>query len=169
MKTFSKRASAVLGTAVVATLSAGIAGAVWTSPTGSGNSSATGYTAVAANITAQSTNDNSAAAKSLYPGASVTNTVTITNPNPYPIVVTDITQGAGNSASGSCAAGTVNFATRTNSSGLPQSGGTTTAIAANGGTGTYDVVVTMASTADNACQGLTFTLPATVASKSANF
>lgn len=165
MKSISKRASAVLGTAVVATLSAGIAGAVWTSPTGSGNSSATGYTAVATNITASSTNNS---AQPLYPGANVTNTVTITNPNPYPVVVTDITQGSGNAAAGACTAGTVNFATRSDSTGLAQTGTTTKAIAA-GGTGTYDVVVSMASTADNACQGLSFTLPATVASKSANF
>lgn len=167
--TFGKRAASVLGVTVAATLSAGVASAVWTSPDGTGDSSASGYTAVAANITSASTNGNSSGATSLYPGSSVTNTVTVTNTNPYPIKVTAITAGAGSAAAGSCAAGTVNFASRNNAAGLAQNDtGGTVAIAA-GGTGTYDVVVSMSSTAHNDCQGDGFTLPATVSSQSADF
>lgn len=167
--TISKRASAVLGAAVAATLSAGIASAVWTSPTGTGNGSATGYTAIKADVTARTTNT----AEPLFPGSSVTNTVTITNPNPYPIKVTAITPGSGNAAGGlnsACLAGTVNVTgPASNAAGLPQNDvDDTVAIPANG-TGTYDVTVTMASTANNACQGLTFTLPVTISSESSSF
>ena len=168
--TISKRASAVLGAAVAATLSAGIASAVWTSPTGNGNGSAKGYQSLAVTVTDPSTNANNTDATSLFPGSSVTNTIKVNNPNPYDIVVTAITQGAGNTASGSCAANTVNFATRDNGDGsaLLQSNGTSTEIPAHG-SGTYNVVVTMISGANNACQGLDFTLPATVSSKSSDF
>jgi len=162
----SKRASAILGTAVVATLSAGIAGAVWTSPDGSGDSTAEGYLAVAADITSSSANDST---QPLYPGSNVTNTVTITNPNPYPIVVTDITQGSGNAESGDCDPGTVNFATRSNPAGIPQNDTAGTVAIPADDSGTYDVVVTMDALADNACQDLDFSLPATVKSESANF
>lgn len=167
--TISKRASAVLGAAVAATLSAGIASAVWTSPTGSGNGSATGFTAIKADVTAAATNANSAAASSLFPGSTVTNTVTVTNPNPYPVKVTAITNGAGNAASGSCAAATVNVTSQTNAAGIAQNDGSSTVPIPAGGMGTYNVAVTMASTAHNACQGLTFTLPVTISSESSSF
>ncbi len=172
MKPFNKKTSAVLGAAVAATLSAGIASAVWTSPTGDGNSSATGYTAVKADVTASTGNANSSDATSLFPGSTVTNTVTVSNPNPYPIKVTAITNGAGNAAGGAanaCAAGTVNVTSQSVAAGIAQNdAGSTVAIPAHG-TGTYNVAVTMASTANNACQGLSFTLPVTISSQSSGF
>lgn len=164
MKSISKRASAVLGTVVVATLSAGVASAVWTSPTGEGDASATGYDSQAADVTTSTPNGTGSP---LYPDAKVTNTVTISNPNPYPIVVTDITNNGGNAKDGDCAAATVNVTTQTNASGIAQSNGTV-AIPTND-EGTYNVEVTMDKFADDACQGLGFTLPVTVGSKSANF
>ena len=167
MKSISKRASAVLGTVVVATLSAGVASAVWTSPTGEGDASATGYESLAADVTASSANANDADASSLFPGSSVTNTVTVTNDNPYPVKVTAITNNGGNEAAGSCAAATVNVTSQSNAAGIAQSNAAV-AIPAHG-SGTYNVTVTMKSDAHNDCQGDSFTLPVTIASQSSSF
>ncbi|MEA3077669.1 MAG: hypothetical protein QOF60_2577 [Actinomycetota bacterium] len=164
MKLFSpsKLAITATGVAVAVTLSAGIAFAVWTSPAGDGNGSATGYTAVKADITARVANT-----ADLFPGSSVTGTVTITNTNPYAIKVTALTKGAGNVVDGTCLADTVNATNQSVAAGIPQTN-TTVPIAA-GGTGVYSVTFSMISTADNACQGKSFLIPLTVASQSSGF
>jgi hypothetical protein len=167
MKRFTASTKVVsgLGAAIAITLSSGVAFAVWNSPTGSGDGAATAYTAIKADITARTANSNTGAANQLYPGSSVTGTVTITNTNPYPVKVTDITPTAGSAANGACAVDTVTAAARSLSTGLAQAGGSTVPIAA-GGTGVYNVTYTMIAAADTACQGQGFTIPMTVASSS---
>jgi hypothetical protein len=171
MKRFSasKLAITATGVAVAVTLSAGIAFAVWTSPAGSGDGSATGYTAIKADVTLAVANTNTSAATDLYPGSSVTGTITVTNTNPYPIKVTAITKGVGNAADGACALGTVNATNQSVPAGIAKTGGSDVVIAASGGTGIYTVTFSMASTADNACQGKSFLVPLTIASESSGF
>jgi hypothetical protein len=168
MKRFMNKKVAAIGLAAGLLLGgAGIAYAVWLSPNGTGNGHAIGYQSVAANISTQSTNPNNSDGTDLYPGSSVTNTVTITNTNPYPIEVTSISAGSSlaTGAGGACVAGTVTSASQTGSP-ILQSNGTGTTIAADTGTGTYNVVYSMASSADTTCQGASFVLALTVGEQS---
>jgi hypothetical protein len=163
-----KIAAAVAVTAVV--VGGGAAYAVWTSPSGTGSGNATGYTATAGNVTSATTNGNSSDATDLYPGSSVTNTITVTNTNPYPVKVTSIADaGVGSDVvNTTCAAGTVTATSQSAAGGIAQSASGPVAIPAHS-TGTYDVVYTMASTADNACQGQAFVVPLTIGSQSSAF
>ena len=149
-----KKALVALGTTAVVTIGAGVAYATWTSPAGTGSGSATGYSALASNITSATANTGN-----LYPGGSaVTGTVTIHNPNPYAVEVTSI--GAGSSVdipSGfggtDCPAGAVTSASQSNATGIPQStAGNPVAIAA-GSDGSCSVSYTMQAGGDgNGCE-----------------
>lgn len=143
MRKISKRSAVVLGTAG-ALVVAGVAYAAWTS-TGSGSGSVTSTTSVNSTISAA----NSGTA--LYPGGGTDFTVSVTNPNDYPVVVTSISAGSSGLVNGSCAAGTVTSAAVTAPTGT---------IAAHG-TGTYTLHAVMAGNADDACKSQTFTLPLT--------
>ncbi|WP_410671670.1 LEA type 2 family protein [Amycolatopsis sp. cmx-4-68] len=142
MRKISKRSAVVLGAAGVV-LVAGVAYAAWTS-TGSGSGAVTSTTSASSTIGSDTTGTP------LYPGAAKTFTVTVTNPNAYPVVVNSISAGS-SAVTGDCAAGAVTSAAVSNPTGT---------IAA-GGTGVYTLTATMAKDAADACQGKTFTLPLT--------
>jgi hypothetical protein len=170
-----KMVIASVSTMAGVTLVAGIAYAAavgsWISPQGSGSGSATGWTALASVPSNSTTAPGNLAASPLYPGGpGVAGVVSITNPNPYAVVVTAIDNNGGSDVSGSCIAGTVNATNHDGTAAAPlvQHDGTTTSIA-NGGTGLYDVTYTMQNTADNSCQGKTFTVNMHVSAASANF
>lgn len=140
--------------AVVAVLlGAGVAYAVWSSA-GSGFATAQATTSVNSEITAGTS------AADLYPGAAKSVTVTISNPNPFSVVVNSISAGS-SAVVGGCAAGTVTSDARANdATGLLQTDGTTKQLAA-GGSGTFTLTTRMATGALDACKGQTFTLPLT--------
>ncbi|MEV6879856.1 hypothetical protein [Amycolatopsis sp. NPDC051128] len=141
MRKISKRSAVVLG-AVGLTVVAGVAYAAWLS-NGAGSGSVTSTTSI------ESTIGSASLGTPLYPGGGTDFTVTIDNPNSYPIVVNSISAGS-SALVNSCAAGTVTSAAVT----------PLTSIAA-GGTGTYTLHATMAATATDACKSQTFTLPLT--------
>lgn len=143
MRKISKRSAVVLG-AAGAVIVAGVAYAAWTS-TGAGSGSVTSTTSVNSTIGSDTTGTP------LYPGAAKTFTVTINNPNAYPVVVNSISAGSSTATAGGCAAGTVTSAAVNNP-------GSTIAA---GGNAVYTLTATMSGTATDACQGATFTLPLT--------
>lgn len=143
MRKISKRSAVVLGAAGVVVV-AGVAYAAWTS-TGAGSGSVTSTTAVNSTIGSDTTGTP------LYPGAVKTFTVSIDNPNDYPVVVNGISAGSSTATSGGCAAGTVTSAAVTNP-------GST--IAAHG-SAVYTLTATMSGSATDACKSQTFTLPLT--------
>ncbi len=132
----------------------GIAFAAWTS-NGSGTASPKSTTAIDS-VIAPGTS-----AADLYPGASGTVTVTVSNPNPYPVIVNSISAGSSALVNTTCAAGTVTTDARPNdATGLVQSDNSTKNIAASG-SGTYTLVTHMAATAVDACKLQTFTVSLT--------
>ena len=153
-----RKAVAILVPVIVAIAATGIAAAAWQS-TGAGSASIQASTAQDSTITAVS-------AVALFPGASKTAIVSINNPNPYPVVVTSISAGASGTQTGSlgaCSANTVTsdaLAPAGGAAGVVQSDGSTVTIPASGA-GTFQLTTHMVANADNACQGLTFTLPIT--------
>jgi len=121
-------------------LGVGIAFAAWTS-SGSGSGTAQATDSQNSVIAAGTS------AADLYPGATKSVTVTISNPNAYPVLVNT-----------SCVAGTVTSDVRaTDATGLFQSDNSTKTIAA-GGSGTYTLVTHMAASAVDACKSQTFAL-----------
>ncbi|GAB3158146.1 hypothetical protein [Amycolatopsis sp. NPDC004378] len=143
MRKISKRSAVVLG-ATGALVVAGVAYAAWTS-SGSGTGSVTSTTSVDSAISPATSGS------ALYPGASTDFTVTVSNPNDYPVVVTSISGGSSALVNGTCAAGTVTSDAATAPAGT---------IAAHG-TGTYTLHAHMSGTADDACKSQTFSLPLT--------
>lgn len=137
----------------------GLAFAAWTS-TGAGTVAPKSTTDVAS-VIAPGT-----AAADLYPGATGSVTVTVSNPNPYPVLVNSISAGSSALVNTLCIAGTVTTDARpTDATGLLQSDGTTKTIAASG-SGTYTLVTHMTATAVDACKLQTFSaaLTATLSS-----
>jgi hypothetical protein len=129
---------------------AGVALAAWLS-SGAGTAEGSSTTAVNSTITPQN------GASGLYPGATTTTTVTVNNPNSYPVVVASISPGSSNATSGNCPAGTVSTAGLTNPAGT----------IAPGASGTYTLTAKMIANPDNACQGQSFVLPLTASLVSA--
>ncbi|MGH9165255.1 MAG: hypothetical protein ACRDZW_07085 [Acidimicrobiales bacterium] len=140
--------------ALAALLAAGIAYAAWSS-TGSG--SATGQSTTSVNsVIAPGTS-----AADLFPGAVKSVTVTVSNPNDYPVVVNSISAGSSALVNGTCAIATVTSDARpTDSAGLDQTGGTVKTIAALG-SGTYTLTTHMTAGALDTCKSQTFTLALT--------
>ncbi|WP_370963028.1 hypothetical protein [Amycolatopsis sp. cg9] len=138
-------------TAVVgATLGGGIAVAAWTS-SGAGTAGAKAGTA-----SAPSTGTVDAAALTtglLYPGTSGTALIRITNPNPYGVKVSGVTANGTPTATGSCPGSAVTWIAQQPNSVLA-AGATATL--------TLTTAVSMASSADDSCQGAVFTIPVTV-------
>jgi hypothetical protein len=151
MKTSRKLLIAtVIGAAVVGVSAAF---AAWSS-TGSGSAGAQSSTSLNSVISAGS---NSA---DLYPGAAKTVTVSISNPNGYPVVVNSISAGSSALVNG-CAAGTVTSDARAiDAAGLLQSDGSTRTIAGNA-SATYTLDTHMAASATDACKSQTFALSLT--------
>lgn len=132
-------------------LATGVAFAAWTSD-------ATGFGEARSTTSIDSTIAPGSSAPDLYPGAASTVTVTVDNPNDYPVVVTAISAGSSALVNTTCAAGTVTTDARTvDATGILQSNGSTKTIAANG-TGTYTLTTRMAGSAVDACKSQTFSL-----------
>jgi len=163
MSKFAKSAKkvSIVVVAAAAASAVGVAFAAWTSAgIGAGSAKAT-----------DSKNSVIAAATfaaDLYPGALKSVTVTVSNPNDYPIVVTQITNGSSDLV-GTCAAGSVTatgLGTDTTSTPLAQADGTTTVVAANG-SGVYRLATRMIGDAVDGCKNQTFNLPLTARVQSA--
>jgi len=142
----------VLGVA----LASSIAFAAWTA-TGSG----AGYTQ-ATTASALSTVDVSASTTAqLYPGGTSDVKIRISNPNPYPVLVTGVV-GSGTITSdkgAACNASTgVSFTDQTGQSIAVAAGGTTNV--------TFTGAAAMTNASDNACQGAIFTIPVTLSGAS---
>ena len=149
----------VLGiVAVVALAGGGAALAAWLATgTGSGAAQATnaeGLVVEVASTTGQ-----------LYPGGTGDIKVKVTNPNDYPVQVTDISSTGTIDSSGpaACDASTgVSYVDSATTDDLPFT------IAANGNqTVTLDGAASMTNASDTTCQGATFTIPITVDGASA--
>jgi hypothetical protein len=141
--TTKRRLGAIAGGIALACV-AGVALAAWLS-SGAGTAEGTSTTAV------NSTIDPSGGGAGLYPGATVDTTVTVNNPNPYPVVVASISPGTSDATAGNCPAGTVTTGGLTNPAGT----------IAPGATRTYTLPAKMINDPSNACQGKTFVLPLT--------
>lgn len=145
--------AAVAG-AIVAT--AGIAIAAWT-VTGSGS----GY-AKAASATAITLGDASASTTAdLYPGATGTVKISITNPNSFPVRITTVTGNGAITSDKGVACNAATGVTFTNQTGLTLdlAGGATTTFTLSG-------AVAMSNSSDNSCQGAIFTIPVSVSGTS---
>ena len=155
----AKKLSIVLLSATAAS-AVGVAFAAWTS-SGVGIGSAQSVDSVNSVIAAGTF------AADLYPGALKSVTVTVSNPNDYPVVVTQISNGS-SATIGTCAAGSVTatgLGTDTSSTALAQDGGDTV-IPANG-SGVYRLQTRMIGDADNGCKNQTFNLNLTARVQSA--
>jgi hypothetical protein len=157
MRKLTLRTGIVAGGAVAATTFA-VAFAAWTS-NGTGSGTAQSIEDLTSSITA------AVFVPDLYPGADKTVTVSINNPNAYPVVVTSISAGSSNATTGGCVAGMVLSDARTfDNAGLAKSGGGTQIAAL--GSGTYTLDVHMDADPANNCKLQTFTLPLTATLRS---
>lgn len=137
-----------------AALATGVAFAAWTSDaTGTGEAqSTTSIDSVIAPGTS---------AADLYPGATSSVTVTVSNPNPYPVIVNSISAGSSALENTTCTAGTVTSDARTvDATGIVQSDNTTKVIAASG-SGSYTLVTHMTAGAVDGCKLQTFSMSLT--------
>ena len=138
--------------AAITVLVLGVVGLVYAAWTANGTGS--GY-AKASSAQALTTVDvSNATTADLYPGANGALLIKISNPNPYPVRVTDVTgNGAITADSGHPGCSTTGV-TYTDQHSLtidvPANGSTQTAL--NGSTH-------MSNASDNGCQGATFTIP----------
>lgn len=149
------RRTAIVGLVLGLLFAAGIAFAAWTATgTGSGYAKAT---------TAQplTTVDVSATTPAtLYPGATGDVQLRIDNPNPYPVVVTDVTgNGAITASNGGCNVASVTF--------TDQTGLSLNVPAGSQATFTLTGAVQMSTSANDSCQGATFTIPVALSGTSA--
>lgn len=153
MKNPTLRRVFVVTTVVGATLGGGIAVAAWTS-SGAGTAGAKAGTASAPTTGAVDTSAMTTGL--LYPGVSGDALIRITNPNPYPVKVSDISANGTATVSGNtgtCAGNTVTWNSKQPATVL--TAGATTTITVTG-------AVTMAPTAPDGCQGAVYSLPVTV-------
>jgi len=146
MKHFTRRTTAA-GVATLAILGTGIAFAAWTS-TGTGQGTADARSAVNLNVTVGN-------AAGLYPTGSNTATFTVTNPNPYAVKLSGADAATNFVADGSHSACNVSSL-----SGAAQS--LTDVIPAGGTSASHTVTIAMDNTANDSCQGATFTFDLTV-------
>lgn len=144
-----RRKVSVGSISLVLALSVGIAAATWTADgAGSGQSKAATPTSVVVNA--------ATGAADLYPGFTAGDVYfTLTNDNPYAITFTSMTPGAITSDNGSCAGSNISVAS---ASSLNLS------VGANSTTGTLSIpdVVSMTSSAPDACKGVTFSIQLTL-------
>jgi hypothetical protein len=146
--------------AALTSLAIGVAFAAWTS-SGTGQGSASSTHDQPSQIT------SSAFAADLYPGATDIITVSVSNPNPYPVIVTSMSPGASPAVNGgACAGGSVfSDALALVPTGLSQTGGTT--VVAPHSSGIYALTGHMIGDPSDACKDQTFLLPLTATVQSA--
>ena len=138
--TTRRRLGAVLGGILLACV-AGVALAAWLL---SGSGTAEGASTTAVNSTITPTDR----ATGLYPGATTTATVTVNNPNDYPVTVASISPGSSDATSGNCPAGSVATGGLTNPAGVIDPVATRT----------YQLTAKMIADPSNTCQDQTFVL-----------
>lgn len=154
------RRGALVATVTAGALAAGgAAWAVWRL-TGFGNSATTASSAIELRLTARPRPD-----KPLYPGTRTDLTVTVENPNPFPIVVTAVHAGSGPV--------TVDAAHRAagcaDSGVAPTRGRSAVSLpvrARSSATFLLLDAIRMSDASDSACQGATFTIPLTASGRS---
>lgn len=136
-------------------LAGSVALAAWVATgTGSGYAEAGTAAALTTSVTATTAD--------LYPGGSGDLFIRINNPNPYPVLVTDIARTASPITSDAGAA--CNASTGVS---MADQSGLSIAVAAGGSTTTsLDGVVAMSNASANACQGAVFTIPVTLTGQS---
>jgi hypothetical protein len=146
MKNFTRR-STIAGVATLALVGTGIAFAAWTSTgTGSGSADATSAVDLAVSV---------GNASGLYPTGSKTATFTVTNPNPYAVKLTG--------ADAATAFGVDSGHSGCNLTSLSSAAQSLTDVIAAGGTSpSHTVTISMDNTANDACQGASFTFDLTV-------
>ncbi|GAC1326846.1 MAG: hypothetical protein NVSMB13_12590 [Mycobacteriales bacterium] len=152
-KAFTRR-SAATALLLVGALSGGVAIASWTQ-NGSGSGAALAKTAVASVVSAGTTTAD------LYPGQTTgTLSMSITNPNPYPVTFTNATMGSvtvDSTHSAGCTTTGLSFSTPTVSLLVP---------ANSVGTALSAPIVAMSNASSNGCQGATFTIAVTLTGSS---
>ena len=148
MKSWKKLAVVATVGGLVAT--GGVAWGLWSS-TGAGDATAAARSAVAITVNAAT------GAADLYPGFTGGDAYfTVSNTNPYPVTFTSVTAGTIVSSDPTgCPAGNVSVSSPPSLSLLVAAGAS--AVAAS-----LPDVVTMAGTAPDGCQGVTFTIPLTL-------
>lgn len=152
--TISRKTVFALTVVVVMVLTAIAAISAWqTGGSGNGYTKATTASALAIGDASASTTAD------LYPGATASVALKMTNPNPFPVKVTTVSLQSGGTISSNkgsaCDAST--GVTFTNQSGL------TLALAANATqTFTLPGAASMSNASDNSCQGALFTIPVDV-------
>lgn len=139
------------------TIASGVTFGSW-SITGSGDGYSKAVTAQ--NLTFVDVSGSTTA--QLYPGGTGDLRVRVTNPNPFAVTLTAVSNGSGSITSdrgAACDAST--GVTYTNATGLSQSVGA-------GATVTFTVAnkVSMSNASDNSCQGAVFTIPISVTATS---
>jgi hypothetical protein len=132
----------IVGGTVGVLMAGGIAYAAWTSE-GTGTGAVEAGSAVNLAIAP-------APISGLYPSNTVTQVVKVTNPNPYAVTLSDLTPNNATITSNhaGCFATSVTAATVAD----------TSVLAANGGHTDIPVTVSMDNTANDPCQGATFTI-----------
>jgi hypothetical protein len=153
---------------IVAALTAlvlGVVGLVYAAWTSNGTGSAYAKASTAQALTTVDVSTQTTA--TLYPGATGDLLIKISNPNPYPVKVTDVTgNGAITADTGHSTCG----ADAQHPSGVTftDQHALTISVPANSSTQTtLSGSVLMSSASDNSCQGATFTVPVTLAGVSA--
>ncbi|MDQ1429745.1 MAG: hypothetical protein QOF40_347 [Actinomycetota bacterium] len=148
-----KRGLVVLFASILAiVLAGGIAIALW-SASGSGSGTTKAITAQTLTVTAAAS-----PTADLYPGASGAVQFAVTNPNPYPVSLTSIGYGSVTSSD------QVNCPASNLTLGAGGALGTPISVPASGTSGAVSVpsAVTLAVSAPNGCQGVTFTVGVTL-------
>jgi hypothetical protein len=155
---FSKKRIIVTAVITVAFVAVGVGIAAW-SVTGSG----TGY-AKASTSSALTLSDASASTSSdLYPGASGTVKLKVSNPNPFPVRITAVSGNGTITSDKGAACDAATGVTFVNQSGL------TLDLAANASNQVLTLAagsVTMSNASDNSCQGAVFSIPVSVTAAS---
>ena len=142
----------VVAIAAVGVFSTGVAYAYW-SATGNGNAAVGSLSAQPLSVAAVST-----VVSDLYPGKTNDVSFVVSNPNPYPVALNGATStGSPTSSNEAACPGASNLTIATGpftlSGTVPAAGSLTVSIPA---------LVTMKTSADNNCQGRTFSIPITV-------
>jgi hypothetical protein len=155
---FTQKRSIVAAVVAVAMIAVGVGIAAW-SVTGSG----TGY-AKASTSSALTLSDASASTTAdLYPGASGTVKLKVSNPNPFPVRITAVSGNGTITSDKGAACDASTGVAFVNQSGL------TLDLAANATNQVLTLAsgsVTMSNASDNSCQGAVFSIPVSVTAAS---
>jgi hypothetical protein len=158
LKRISRKKLAVAVVITIAFVAAGVGVAAW-SVTGSG----TGY-AKASTSSALTLSDATASTSAdLYPGASGTVKLKVSNPNPFPVRVTAVSGNGTITSDKGAACDAATGVAFVNQSGL------TLDLAANATNQVFTLAagaVTMSNASDNSCQGAVFSIPVSLTAAS---